>query len=170
MLEAIVKDADRSGSLMDLWLATACLLAFCGFLRFSELICLRPCDFKISQEMMKIRSKTCTDQLRQGDELVITRTENCTCPVTMLERYMNKTGMNQDDQKYLFRPIQRTKNGEVLRQSRKISYTCLRELFKKKIVDLGLPPSNFGLHSLRAGSVTAAANPKDPDRLFKRHG
>ena len=55
MLEAIVKDADKSGSLTDLWLATACLLAFSGFLRFSELICLRPCDFEISQEMMKIR-------------------------------------------------------------------------------------------------------------------
>ena len=171
MLATIVKDADRSGSLMDLRLATACLLAFSGFLRFSELICLRPCDFEISREMMKIRIlQSKTDQLRQGDELVIARTGNCTCPVTMLERYMNKTGMSQDDRRYLFRPIQRTKNGEVLRQSGKITYTCLRELFRKKIVDLGLPPSNFGLHSLRAGGATAAANAKVPDRLFKRHG
>ena len=64
MLEAIVKDADKSGSLIDLRLATACLLAFSGFLRFNELICLRPCDFEISQEMMKIKIlKSKTDQL-----------------------------------------------------------------------------------------------------------
>ena len=120
MLEAIVKDADKSGSLSDLRLATACLLAFSGFLRFNELICLRPCDFKILQEMMKIKIlQSKTDQLRQGDELVIARTGNLTCPVAMLERYMDRTGMSLDDQRYLFRPIQRTKKGEVLRQSGK---------------------------------------------------
>ena len=48
MLEVIVKDADKSGSLMDLWLAMACPLAISNFLWFSELICLRPCDFEIS--------------------------------------------------------------------------------------------------------------------------
>ena len=170
MLEAIVKDADKSGSLSDLRLATACLLAFSGFLRFNELICLRPCDFKILQEMMKIKIlQSKTDQLRQGDELVMARTGNLTCPVAMLERYMDRTGMSLDDQRYLFRPIQRTKKGEVLRQSGKISYSCLRDLFKKKVADLGLPPSKFGLHSLRAGGATAAANAKVPDRLFKRH-
>ena len=170
MLEAIVKDVDKSGTLMDLWLATACLLAFSGFLRFSELIFLRPCDFEVSREMMKIKIiQSKTDQLRQGDELVIARTGNPTCPVAMLEIYMNRTGMSWEEQRYLFRPIQRTKNGESLRQSGKISYTCLRDLFKK-IADLGLPPSNFGLHSLRAGGATAATNAKVPDRLFKRHG
>ena len=57
--------------------------------------------------------------------------------------------------------------GKGLRQSGKISYTCLREFFKKKV--LGLSPSNFGLHNLRAGGAAAAANAKVPDRLFKRH-
>ena len=88
----------------------------------------------------------------------------------MLDRYLNRTGMSQDDQRYLLCPSQRTMNSEVLRQSGKNSYTCLRELFKKKIVNLGLPLSNFWLHSLRTGSVTAAANAKVPDRMYKRHG
>ena len=55
MLEAIVQDAVESDSLSDLRLTTACLLSFSGFLRFSELINLRPCDFMFSDEMMKIR-------------------------------------------------------------------------------------------------------------------
>ena len=171
MLEAIVRDADKSGSLADLRLATACLLGFSGFLRFSELICLRPCDFEVSQEMMKIRiEQSKTDQLRQGDELVIVRTGNFTCPVAILERYMKRTGMCWQDQLCLFRPIQKTKSGEKLRQSGKISYNCLRESFHKKLTVLGLPPSDFGLHSLRAGGATAAANAGISDRLFKRHG
>ena len=63
-------DASTLGSLSDLRLATACLLAFADFLRFDNLINLWPCDFKLQVEMMSIwivRSKT--DQLRQGTGL-----------------------------------------------------------------------------------------------------
>ena len=33
-----------------------------------------------------------------------------------------------------------------------------------------MDPKLFGMHSLRAGGATAAANAGVPDRLFKRHG
>ena len=99
MLEAIVKDTDKSGSLTDLRLATACLLAFSGFWRFNELICLRSCDLEISQEMMTIKVlQSKTDQLKQGNELVTARTGNFTCPVVMLKKYMDRTGMSLNDQ------------------------------------------------------------------------
>ena len=126
MLEAMVDDANKSGSLSDLRLVTACLLGFAGFLRFDEMINLRPCDFTFSRAL--------------------------------------------DDQRPLFRPIQSTKKGESLRDAGRISYSCLRDLFRKKLADLGFPPNEFGLHSLRAGGATAAANAKVPDRMFKRHG
>ena len=118
MLEAMVDDANKSGSLSDLRLVTACLLGFAGFLRFDEMINLRPCDFIFSREMLKIqivRSKT--DQLRQGNEVLVARTNNSTCPVAMLERYMQCTSMALDDQQPLFRPIQSTKKGESLQGS-----------------------------------------------------
>ena len=114
--------------------------------------------------MMKIRIlQSKTDQLRKEDELVIARTGNHTWPVSMMERYMNRKGMSWYNQ---FRKPRRVKTW----QTGKISYTCLRELFKKKISDLGLPPSIFGLYSLRASGVTASANAKVPGRLFMRHG
>ena len=47
LLARIVEDASRSGSLSDLRLATACLLSFAGFLRFNELIHIKPCDIKV---------------------------------------------------------------------------------------------------------------------------
>ena len=46
----------------------------------------------------------------------------------------------------------------------------MRELFLSKLSELGYDSRHFGLHSLRAGGVTAAANAGVPDRLFKRHG
>ena len=46
----------------------------------------------------------------------------------------------------------------------------MRELFLGKLAELGYDPKQYGLHSLRAGGATAAANAGVPDRLFKRHG
>ena len=171
MLEVMVRDANSSGSLSDLRLITACLLGFLGFLRFNELINLRPCDCSISGEMLKVciwQSKT--DQLHQGSELLIARTKSSTCPVAMLECYNERTSTKWSDECFLFRPIQKTKNDETLRKSGKISYSCLRDLLNKKLENLGLAATEFGFHSLRAGGATAATNAGIPDRLFKRHG
>ena len=63
MLEAIVADANRSGSLSDLRLATACLLGFSGFLRSGELLNLRPCDCSVLDDNMRIQiTQSKTDQ------------------------------------------------------------------------------------------------------------
>ena len=52
MIEAVVRDAELSGSLSDLRLATACVLGYAAFLRFSELVDLTPTDFIVNGEMM----------------------------------------------------------------------------------------------------------------------
>ena len=70
----------------------------------------------------------------------------------------------------VFRGISVTKNGERLRKTGGLSYSRLRELLLSKISQLGYDPKPFGLHSVRAGGATAAANAGVPDRLFKRHG
>ena len=46
----------------------------------------------------------------------------------------------------------------------------MRELFLKKLSALGFDACKFGLHSLRSGGASAAANAGVTDRLFKRHG
>ena len=51
-----------------------------------------------------------------------------------------------------------------------MSYTTMREQFKKKVKELRYPADVFGLHSLRAGGTSAAANAGVSDCLFKRHG
>ena len=46
----------------------------------------------------------------------------------------------------------------------------MHELFVVKLRELGFDAKQFGLHSLRAGGATTAANAGVPDRIFKRHG
>ena len=79
-------------------------------------------------------------------------------------------GVEPTSELMLFRPITKTKAGGKLRPAGTLSYTRLREQFKEKLAQLGYPAEKFGLHSLRAGGATAAANAGVPDRLFKRHG
>ena len=70
----------------------------------------------------------------------------------------------------LFRGIVSAKDGERLWANGGLSYSRLRELLLAKITQMGWDPKLFGMHSLRAGGATAAANAGIPDRLFKRHG
>lgn len=95
VLEAMVDDDEKSGSLSNLHLVTASLLSFAGLLWFDELINLRSYDFIFSQEMLKIK-------------IIHSKT------VAMLECYMWCTCMPLDDQRILFRPIQSTKKTKCL--------------------------------------------------------
>ena len=171
MLQAMVEDVDRDGTLANLRLTTACLLAFAGFLRFDELVHIRCCDLNVDEKMVKIRiPRSKTDQLRKGNEVVIARSQDRTCPVRMLERYITKAKIRMDSELFLFCQITKSRKGEYLRDGGAVSYTTMREQFKKKVKELGYPADVFGLHSLRAGGASAAANAGVSDCLFKRHG
>ena len=120
---------------------------------------LRACDCTIEGKMLKVYiASSKNDQLRQVDEVLIARTRSSTCPVAMMEHYMEKTGIRCNDQCFLFSAIQNTKNGEVLRQSGKLSYICINDLYNKKLTSLGYSAADFGLYSLRSGGATTAAN------------
>lgn len=93
--------------------------------------------------MLKIRIEhSKTDQLRQRDEVLIARTGSCVCPVTLLECYMKRAGISWEDHRFLFRPVQKTKKEEMLRECGQISYRCLRDLFLKKLDCLGFHLEN----------------------------
>lgn len=148
-----------------------CLLAFAGFLRCEELLKLECADVEFNAQglLLNITSSK-TDQFREGASLVIARTGLSTCPVAMMERYFQLGKLCIGSHDKVFRAIVHTKSGETLRKTGELSYTRLRELLLAKIAQLGMNPELFGMHSLRAGGATAAANAGVPDRLFKRHG
>ena len=58
-------------------------------------------------------------------------------------------------------------NASYTLRSTDISYTRTREVVLHAFPQLGYSTKIFGLHSLRAGGATAAANAGVNDRLFK---
>ena len=171
MLTTLVESLGTSPTLSDVRLAAGALLSFAAFLRYNELSGLRCCDIRFTEQHMTVHiTSSKTDQYRQGDSVVVARTRTITCPVAMMERYMLMAGISTASSARLFRAIVRTKKGEKLRCSGTLSYTRMREVFLAKLKSLGFDANQFGLHSLRAGGATAAANAGIPDRLFKRHG
>ena len=171
MLSSIVDSLGSSPTLSDIRLAAAVLLAFAAFLRYDEMAKLKCCDLVFTEATMSVHiSSSKTDQLRQGDTVLIARTGHSTCPVAMMERYISAARISLSSELRLFRGVNRTSQGERLRPSGGLSYTRMRELFLGKLDQLGYNRRQFGLHSLRAGGATAAASAGIPDRLFKRHG
>ena len=84
---------------------------------------------------------------------------------------MKKGNIRDNCQKYIFWGIITTKSHSKLRSCDKhISYTCIRENVIEGLKNIGAETKLFGLHSLRAGGTTAAANLGVNDRLFKKHG
>ena len=170
MLKEMVEAAGPDPSLTDVRLLAMCLVAFAGFLRCDELIKLRCSDIVFNTESMVITivgSKT--DQYREGSSLIVARTGTVTCPVGMMERYFAMGGLECTAHEHVFRAISKTKLGEKLRKGGGLSYSRARKLLLEKIKSMGMDPALFGMHSLRAGGATAAANAGVPDRLFKRH-
>lgn len=167
----VSKFGQQDASLSDVRTLCACLLGFAGFFRFDELAKLCESDIVVRREHIEIFIESSkTDQLRDGAWVVIARTDSPLCPVAMLERYMRMANITGACEKHLFRAIVNTKNGQKLRESGGISYTRMRELVLEKLSAIGLDPKRFGLHSLRSGGASAAANSGVPDRMFKRHG
>ena len=171
MLASMVKSAGSNPKLSDVRLLAIALLAFSAFLRFDELSKLRCCDITFQATSMIVHvTSSKTDQFRQGADILVSRSGGATCPVAMLEQYYAMASLKHSSTLPLFRGLSVTKNGERLRTSGALSYTRMRELLLTKLTSLGYDSSQFGLHSLRAGGATAAANAGIPDRLFKRHG
>ena len=111
-----------------------------------------------------------TDQFPDGAWVPIARTHSNICPVSMLERYMKLGEIQGDPDRLLFRGLSSTKQGYRLRASGGINYTRVQELLLEMLEAVGLDSKLFGLHSLRSGGASAAANAGVPDRLIKRHG
>ena len=122
----MVQDAKEHSTLSDVRLTTACFLAFAGFLRFNELVNIRPCNLTFSDCMVRLylpRSKT--DQLCT----VIARIES-----SEYARTVHGDGQNSRDSRlFLFRHITKTKEGERLKEGGVLCCTTLRDLFKAKV-------------------------------------
>ncbi len=162
-----------NSNLKDLRTVCMCLLSYAGFLRFSELVNLRGIDIKIySTHANLYLAKSKTDIYREGRDVVISRTNLVTCPVSMLERYLKLASITSNSDEFVFRSVNfcKSDNSYKLRSTGPLSYTRAREILLSSLQSIGLDSKKFGLHSLRSGGASAAAAAGVEDRLFKKHG
>ena len=171
-LKKLVNMFGSGQNLLDLRCVTMCLVGYAGFLRFNEIVNIRRNDIIFEEKQLKIYiSKSKTDQLKKGRWLIISKTGNSTCPVNCLLRYLTAFEIKDENCDFVFRKAVFVKklNKHVLRKG-VISYTRAREILLEKLELIGLDKSKFGLHSLRSGGASFAANHGVSERLLKKHG
>ena len=115
--------------------------------------------------------KSKNDQLRKGNEVAISQLSSSACPVELLKRYLAMFKIPPDSKDFIFGPISRGKGCcKLVAPDKPISYSTIRGLDRPDLQSLGVQPSKFGLHSLRSGGATMAANNGVNDRIFQQHG
>ena len=165
----------KDANLKNLRIAALCSLAFAGFFRYDELCNIVPKHIEFHSDYIRIfvpRSKT--DVYREGNFVFISASRSKYCPVGVLQRYLDLSGIDLCSSLPLFRPLvfHRSSSSYTLR-SGKISYTTCRDILRDTLSQLGLNPNDYGLHSLRSGGITSAVRNSSnsiPERLLKIHG
>ena len=115
--------------------------------------------------------KSKNDQLRRGNEVVISELSSSACPVSLLKRYLDKFHIPPNLRDLIFNPISKGKGScKLVSPHKPISYSCIRDGFRRDLKSIGVDPSKFGLHSLRSDGASSTANNGINDRIFQRHG
>jgi len=157
----------------DLRFLLTVVLAFAGFMRICEFLSVQIKHIEFKGEYIKILlpgSKT--DQCREGHHLYIARTGNPTCPVKLLETFLDLTGLGSSQENFLAGRLIRSKGGYRVCGLRPISYSRMRTIILEGLRPLMLkyPERKFGTHSLRIGGTTAASAGGISGRLLSQHG
>ena len=129
------------------------LLGFAGGFRRSELVALDVADLAFTSEGITVtirRSKT--DQEGQGRKVGIPSGRHVqTCPVLAVRDWLEESDMVDGA---VFRPV--LKGGRVC--ANRLSAQSVNLVVKRAAASIGLDPTLYGGHSLRAGLATAAAS------------
>ena len=172
MLRQFTSHYGYSNNFCHLRFLILALLGFAGFFRISELLVVKIKHVKFSSSHAEIFvEKSKTDQLREGNIVYICKSGGQCCPVTWLTRYLNTTGLKSQPEAFLLCRLYKTKKGHNVHGNKGLSYTRAREMFIEHI-DLLYKEvkGKFGLHSLRSGGASAAANADVNERLIGKHG
>ena len=108
---------------------------------------------------------------RDGAHVLLAKSDSVSCPFHLLNSYVSAANLDLSSSLPFFRSLHFHKvPSSYSWRSTGMSYTRTREIVLQAFAELGYPKHFFGLHSLRAGDASAAANAGVSDRLFKRHG
>ena len=130
LIRKIVSQANLDNP-VDLRNVTMCVLCFTGFFRFDDISRVRRSDISFHEGFMVIQvQKSKNDQLRRGNEVVISELSSSACPVSLLKRYLDKFRIPPNSRDLLFKPISKGKGFcKLVSPDKPISYSCIRDGF-----------------------------------------
>lgn len=164
-------------SLSNWQTAAMVALGYWGFLRCNEVASIRVLDLTFTDSHLAVKiSKSKTDQLRHGAEILIRRSPESGrfCPVRIISRYLSELlvvpTIKADSQIFTKLVYHKNLDSQLPNFDMPQTPKRLNEIFKKAADGIGLDTKRFTFHSLRAGGATLAAAAGVPDRIFKAHG
>ena len=169
----IAKHAHPHTDLKNLRIACICSIGFAGFFRYSELVNITINHIHYEHDHVRIFVPSAKNDIyREGNYVYIKKLGSKYCPVDVLRRYTEAANANNEPDLPIFRPLRFFRSSNVFKlYGTRLSYTRCRELFKECLTELGYNAKNYGLHSLRSGGATAAANNGSvAERILKIHG
>jgi integrase len=127
------------------------LIGFAGALRRSELVALDVGDIEhVHQGIIVTLRRSKTDQDGQGRKIGIPFGRRRWCPVAAFEAWLAVSRIVAGP---IFRPVDR--HGHVLET--RLSGEAVSHVVQERVAAVGLDPSPYSGHSLRAGFATSAA-------------
>ena len=114
-------------------------------------------DVSICSEYMSVFiPKRKNNQCRKDHTSLLARSCKATCPVSITERLLKLLRSSSESSSPLVRRIVKTKSKEYFHVSKGVSYTTLREEFRKYVKPFVDDIKWYGMHSIKSG---AASNP-----------
>ena len=150
--EDLVLALDATGEgLRDIRDRALLLIGFAGGFRRSELVGLTCGDVeRVRQGMILTLRRSKTDQTGEGRKIGIPLARGRWCPVGALEQWLASSGITVGA---LFWPIDR--HSQI--GPKPLSEEAVSLVVKERVHAVGLDPSGYSGHSLRAGLATSAA-------------
>lgn len=127
------------------------LIGFAGAFRRSELVSLTVADIEFVKQGVTLRLQfSKTDQEGQGRRIAIPHARGAVCPVLSLQQWLEVSGINGGP---VFRSV--TRHGAI--SDAPLTPQSVALVVKERAFAVGLDPTKYAGHSLRAGLVTSAA-------------
>ena len=159
--------------LIDQRFLVVCLTGFAGFFRIQELLGIQLKHISVIPDHLQVflpHSKV--DQHRDGETVFIAKTGTKYCPVTHIQDFLEKADhdIKRGGNAFLILRLHKTKKEHVASKAKRISYSRMNEIFHENMNTSTNGGADYGLHSLRAGGASAAAQHGVSARLISKQG
>lgn len=170
-IKVIINKFGFNKNVLQLRFVIMCLIGFAGFFRISELLDIQVKHITFYKGYIDILvEKSKMDQQREGHIVKIGETGTGYCPVYWLRKYLHVANLTEKPEGFVFCKLAKTKKGHNVNSSTPISYETARKSFLDHLKIVFNDVSKYGLHSLRSGGASAAANNGVSERLLGKHG